>query len=140
MIQNPFDVLIEENRREIIQILESTKKGIHSGSVSVKDSGKSSSQIDETLSLLTGFIEKISTFHKLKNDIEDKLSVFDNEQLRQKESILSKHENDKSILESKITSAEKELSDTTELIPKWIKSLESTLNEISAVQYIIRAG
>ena len=139
LIQNPFDVLIEENRRDIIQILESTKKGIQSGSVSVKDSNKSSLQIDETLSLLVGFIEKISTFHKSKNDIESKLSVFDNEQLRQKESLLSKYENDKSLLESKIKSAEKELVETTELIPKWIKSLESALNEISAVQYIIRA-
>ena len=139
LIQSPFDVLIEENRRDIIQILESTKKGIQSGSVSVKDSNKSSLQIDETLSLLVGFIEKISTFHKSKNDIESKLSVFDNEQLRQKESLLSKHENDKLVLESKIKSAEKELVETTELIPKWIKSLESALNEISAVQYIIRA-
>ena len=139
LIQNPFDVLIEENRRDIIQILESTKKGIQSGSVSVKDSNKSSLQIDETLSLLVGFIEKISTFHKSKNDIESKLSVFDNEQLRQKESLLSKHENDKLVLESKIKSAEKELVEITELIPKWIKSLESALNEISAVQYIIRA-
>ena len=139
LIQSPFDVLIEENRRDIIQILESTKKGVQSGSVSVKDSNKSSLQIDETLSLLVGFIEKISTYHKSKNDIESKLSVFDNEQLRQKESLLSKHENDKLVLESKIKSAEKELVETTELIPKWIKSLESALNEISAVQYIIRA-
>ena len=139
LIQNPFDVLIEENRRDIIQILESTKKGIQSGSVSVKDSNKSLLQIDETLSLLVGFIEKISTYHKSKNDIESKLSVFDNEQLRQKESLLSKHENDKLVLESKIKSAEKELVETTELIPKWIKSIESALNEISAVQYIIRA-
>ena len=139
LIQNPFDVLIEENSRDIIQILESTKKGIQSGSVSVKDSNKSSLQIDETLSLLVGFIEKISIFHKSKNDIESKLSVFDNELLRQKESLLSKYENDKSLLESKIKSAEKELVETTELIPKWIKSIESVLNEISAVQYIIRA-
>ena len=139
LIKNPYDILIEENKRDIIQILESTKKGIQSGSVSVKDSNKSLLQIDETLSLLGSFIEKISAFHKSKNDIENKLSIFDNEQLRQKESILSKYENDKSVLESKIISAEKELADTTELIPKWVKSLESTLNEISAVQYIIRA-
>ena len=138
LIARPYDVLIDTNRQDIIQILESTKKGVQSGSVSVKDSSKSLSQIDETLSLLSGFIEKISSFHKSKNDIENKLSVFDNEQLRQKESILVKHENDKLILESKIKSAEKELADTTELIPKWIKSLESTLNEISAVQYIIK--
>ena len=139
LIENPYDVLIEANRQDIIKILESTKKGIQSGSVSVKDSDKSLLQIDETLSLLTGFIEKISSFHESKNDIESALSVFDHEQLQQKESILSKHENDKSILESKIKSEEKELTDTTELIPKWIKSLESTLNKISAVQYIIRA-
>ena len=139
LIENPYDVLTETNRKDIVQILESTKKGVQSGSVSVKDSSKSLSQIDDTLSLLSEFIEKISTFHKSKNDIESKLSAFDNGQLRQKESILSKHENDKSILESKIKSAEKELVDTTELIPKWLKSLESTLNEISAVQYIIKA-
>ncbi len=138
LIARPYDVLIDTNRQDIIQILESTKKGVQSGSVSVKDSSKSLSQLDETLSLLSGFIEKISSFHKSKNDIESKLSVFDNEQLRQKESILVKHENDKLVLESKIKSAEKELADTTELIPKWIKSLESTLNEISAVQYIIK--
>ena len=138
LIARPYDVLIDTNRQDIIQILESTKRGVQSGSVSVKDSSKSLSQIDETLSLLSGFIEKISSFHKSKNDIENKLSVFDNEQLRQKESILIKHENDKLVLESKIKSAEKELADTTELIPKWIKSLESTLNEISAVQYIIK--
>ena len=138
LIARPYDVLIDTNRQDIIQILESTKKGVQSGSVSVKDSSKSLSQLDETLSLLSGVIEKISSFHKSKNDIESKLSVFDNEQLRQKESVLVKHENDKSVLESKIKSAEKELADTTELIPKWIKSLESTLNEISAVQYIIK--
>ena len=138
LIENPYNVLIETNRKDIVQILESTKKGIQSGSVSVKDSSKSLLQIDDTLSLLSKFIERISTFQKSKNDIESKLLVFDNKQLQQKESVLGKHENDKSILESKIKSAEKELVNTTELIPKWIKSLELTLNEISAVQYIIR--
>jgi len=41
-------------------------------------------------------------------------------------------------LESKISSIEKELKDTTNIIPKFVKSIESILNEISAVQYIIR--
>jgi len=39
---------------------------------------------------------------------------------------------------SKIKSIEKELKDTTEIIPKFVKSVESILNEISAVQYVIR--
>ena len=139
LIARPYDVLIDANRKDIIQILESTKNGVQSGSVSVKDSNKSLSQIDETLSLLSSFIEKISGFHRSKDDIEHKLSVFDSEQLRQKESILHKHEDNKSNLESKIKSTEKELVDTTELIPKWLKLLESVLNQISAVQYTIRS-
>ena len=139
LIANPYDMLIDSNKRDIIQILESTKNGIQSGSVSVKDSSKSSSQIDDTLSLLSSFIDKISTFNQSKNNIESKLSSFDRKQLQQKESILNKHENDVSVLESKIRSAEKELISITEFIPKWIKSLESILNQISAVQYTVRS-
>ena len=124
--------------RDITQILESTKKGIQSGSVSVKDSTKSLSQIDETLSLLSRFIEKISIFHQSKKDIESKLSVYDNEQLLQKESTLSKYENNKSVLESKIITTDNQLKETTEFIPKCVESIESSLNEISAIQYSIR--
>jgi hypothetical protein len=42
-------------------------------------------------------------------------------------------------LETKIELIENELKNTTELIPKHIKSLESILNQISAVQYTIRS-
>jgi len=131
-------VLVDSNKQDIIQILESTRKGIQSGSVSVKDTDKSLLQIDETLSFIPGFIEKISVFNRSKNDIESKLLGFNNDQLRQKESALSMHKKDKSTLESKNRSIEKELKDTTEIIPKFVKSVESILNEISAVQYIIR--
>jgi hypothetical protein len=41
--------------------------------------------------------------------------------------------------ETKIESRENELRNTTELIPKRVKSLESILNQISAVQYTIRS-
>jgi len=131
-------VLVDSNKQDIIQILESTRKGIQSGSVSVKDTDKSLLQIDEILSLIPGFIEKISVFNRSKSDIESKLLGFNNDQLRQKESALSMHKNDKSSLESKISSIEKELKDTTDIIPKFVKSIESILNEISAVQYIVR--
>ena len=70
--------------------------------------------------------------------MESKLLTFNNNQLGQKESAHSKHKNDKSILESKIKLTENELTDTTEFIPKCVKSIESILNQISAVQYTIR--
>ena len=139
LIENPYDVLIDSNRQDIVQILKSTRMGIQSGSVSVKDVEKSLLQIDELHSLLPAFIEKISDFNRSKSDIENKLLAFNNEQLRQKESSLNTHQYDKSTLESKIRSAEKELTNTIEFIPKSIKSVESILNQISAVQYIIKA-
>ena len=139
LIENPYDVLIDSNSQDIVQILKSTRMGIQSGSVSVKDVEKSLLQIDEIHSLLPAFIEKISDFNRSKSDIENKLLAFNNEQLRQKESSLNTHQYDKSTLESKIRSAEKELTNTIEFIPKSIKSVESILNQISAVQYIIRA-
>ena len=138
LIENPYDVLIDSNRQDVVQILESTRNGVQSGSVSVKDVDKSLSQIDEILSLLPGLIEKISVFNRSKSDIESQLLGFNNEELGHKESTLGKHKNDKSSLESKIRSTEKELTDTIEFIPKSIKSVESILNQISAVQYTIR--
>jgi len=137
LIANPYDVLIDANKQDIVQILESTQKGIRSGSVSVKDTDKSLSQIDDTLSLLTTFIEKINAISNSKNDIESKLSVFNTGQLRQKESTLNIHKNDKTTLESKVKSTEKELNDAIEFIPKQIQFVESVLNQISAVQYMI---
>jgi predicted nucleic acid-binding Zn-ribbon protein len=139
LIANPYNELIDSNKRDIIQILESTRKGVQSGSVSVKDTDKSLAQIDETLSFIDTFIEKIASFNIFKNDIENKLLVFSSEELRQKESQLTRHQNDKSALETKIESRENELRNTTELIPKHVKSLESILNQISAVQYTIRS-
>ena len=139
LIANPYDVLVDSNKQDIIKILESTRNAVQSGSVSVKDTDKSLSQIDETLSLLATFIQKIEVFNRSKDDIESKLSVLNNEHLNQKESALNIHQNDKSTLESKIKSLENELNDVVEHIPKYIKSVESILNQISAVQYSIRA-
>jgi len=139
LIANPYNELVDSNKRDILQILESTRKGIQSGSVSVKDTDKSIAQIDETFSFIDTFIEKITSFNISKNDIEDKLSIFSNKELRQKESQLTRDQNDKLALETKIESRENELQNTTELIPKHVKSLESILNQISAVQYTIRS-
>ena len=139
LIDNPYDVLIDVNKQGIVQILESTQKGIQSGSVSVKDTDKSLSQIRETLSLLTTFIGKISSFNDTKNDIENKLSAFNTEELIQKESSFNRHKIDKSALESKSKTIEIEMENTIKLVPKHVKSVESVLNQISAVQYTIRS-
>jgi len=138
LIENPYDVLTVTNKPDLMQILEATRNGVQSGSISVKDVTKSLSQINETLSRLDTFIEEISTFNKSKNDLERKLSVFNVEKLKQKEYTLSRHQNEKSTLEAKIKTFENEITEIIESIPKHIKSTESMLNNISGVQYSIR--
>jgi hypothetical protein len=66
------------------------------------------------------------------------LSNFDDEQLRLEESNLARSQRDKLGAESKIKLLDSEITKTVESIPRYIKSIESILNQISAVQYKIK--
>ena len=66
------------------------------------------------------------------------MSNFDNEQLRLEESNLARNQRDKLGDESKIKLLENEITKTVESIPRYAKSIESILNQISAVQYKIK--
>ena len=138
LIENPYRVLSNTNKQDVIRILESVRKSVQSGSVSVKDINKSISQIDETFSKLDGFIKQIFMYSQKKNNVENELTVFNNKQLESKESDLAKRHNFKLDAESKIKSSDEEFKFTTELIPKLVNNIESILNKISAVQYRIK--
>ena len=138
LIENPYEVITTSNKPDLVRILESVRRSVQSGSVSVKDIVKSVSQIDVLLTKFDAIIEKISTFDKSKNDLESKLSIFNVEKLTQAENILTGHQNEKSDIEAKIKTLENEITDLIESLPKHIKSIQSKLNEISAVQYSIK--
>ncbi len=138
LIKNPYRVLSNTNKQDVIRIFESVRKSVQSGSVSVKDINKSISQIDETFSKLDGFIKQIFMYNQKKNNVENELTVFNNKQLESKESDLAKRHNFKLDAESKIKSSDEEFKFTTELIPKLVNNIESILNKISAVQYRIK--
>ena len=138
LIENPYDVLSASNKPDLVRILESVRRSVQSGSVSVKDIVKSVSQIDVLLTKLDTIIKEISAFGESKNDLESKLSIFNVEKLTQAENILTGHQNEKSDIEAKIKTLENEITDLIESLPKHIKSIQSKLNEISAVQYSIK--
>ena len=138
LIENPYDVLSASNKPDLVRILESVRRAVQSGSVSVKDVVKSVSQIDVLLTKLDTIIKEISAFGESKNDLESKLSIFNVEKLTQAENILTGHQNEKSDIEAKIKTLENEINDLIESLPKHIKSIQSKLNEISAVQYSIK--
>jgi len=138
LIENPYDVLTANNKPDLLQILESVRKGVQSNAISVKDTAKAVTQIDEILTEFDTIIEKISTFEKSKNDLENKLSIFNVEKLSQAEKILTNHRNEQSEIEAKMKTFENEITNLIESLPKHIKSIQSKLNKISAVQYSIK--
>ena len=137
LIENPYEVITAGNKPDLIQILESVRKAVQSNSISVKDINKSVSQIDELLTRFDTIIEEITNFEKSKDDLESNLSIFNVEKLTHAENILARHKNEKSDIEAKIKALDNEITDLVESLPKHIKSIQSKLNEISAVQYSI---
>ncbi len=137
LLQNPFDVLIEENKSNIITILQSARKSVQSGSISVKDTEKSLSNIDETIEILDNFINRISGFNSKKQKLQNELKIFNISELEKKQSELSKAKSDQDDLENKIHTFANELSESKNKIPNIIKDIERRLREISSTKYTI---
>ena len=137
LLQNPFDVLTPENKANIITILQSARKGVQSGFVSVKDMEKSLIQIDETTEILDNFINWISEFNLKKQKLQSELKIFNISELEKKQSELSKAKSDQDDLENKIHIFENEISESKTKIPNIIKDIEGRLREISSTKYTI---
>jgi len=137
LINNPIDVLTDENKDEIIQILEAVIKNVKSESISVKNIEKSLNQLNQTISLVDEFIDKINKCGQSKIDAENRLSVFNYANLEKKELDLSKNKNNTSDIESELESFDLERDSIDESMSESIKSIQSTLNHISAVHYNI---
>ena len=138
LANNPFDTISKTSKQDITKILELVRNSVQSGAVSVKDINKSLLQIDEILGKLDSFLGKISEYNESKNNLENNLKNYDFENLRQNESKLRKHQDDKSKTESKIESLHVEADNVNESLPNQIKFIERSLNRISPVLYSIK--
>ena len=138
LANNPFDTISKTSKQDITKILELVRNSVQSGTVSVKDINKSLLQIDEILGKLDSFLGKISEYNESKNNLENNLKNYDFENLRQNESKLRKHQDDKSKTESKIESLYAEADNLNESLPNQIKFIETSLNNISPVIYSIK--
>ena len=138
LIGNPYDVLILGNKEDIIKILSSVRKGIEGGSISVKDSEKSLSSIDETIEMLDEFIKEKSEFIEKKDALQKELDSFNIGELKQKESLLSKTNGDKSDSESRIGRLEQKIEEIKKSLPQILMDVEIRLRRISATKYHVK--
>ncbi|MDB4850246.1 exonuclease SbcC, partial [Nitrosopumilus sp.] len=137
LVDNPFDALMPENFDSIIVILENIRKGISSGSISVKDTQKMLSQLTETEESLENFIKKVSdyndTFHSMKNDLTNlkpkNLTSLENDISKNNNFEIHSHEKSRIILS--------EINQINTQIPNIISKIEGKLQLFSNTKYNI---
>ncbi len=137
LIEDPFEVLLSKNRDSIILILENVRKGITSGSISVKDTEKSFSQITETEEALDGFIKQVTVFVDKRQNIQDQMIVLESDELSDLTSDLKNALSNKENSELKIKTFQDEINESHSNIPKLISDIEVKLRKFSNTVYTI---
>lgn len=137
LVAEPFDVLTLNTKDSVIVILENVRKGISSGSISVKDVDKTSAQITETEESLDGFVKQVSDYHQKYQKMEQDLNSLLPKDLLSLESEFSKNTslNDESQLKSETFQGEIDEIDLK--IPKLISEIESKLRKFSNTPYTV---
>ena len=137
LINDPFSALTLKNEDSIIVIFENVKKGITSGSISVKDNEKTMSNIAETEEILGRYIKKINLFTEQKNDIQNQLSIFDKSELSNLEKDLEKNQSNQKDCEFRLSSLRKEIDENHASIPELVMKIEKKLKKFSKTDYHI---
>jgi hypothetical protein len=137
LVDDPFDALISANSDTIIVILENIRKGISSGSISVKDTEKTLSQLTETEESLDGFIQKISDYTDIFNSMKNDLDILKPENLTSLENEFSKTDNFENDAQLKSKTILSEINEINSKIPQLISTIEDKLQLFSNTTYSI---
>jgi len=137
LVDDPFDALISANSDTIILILENIRKGISSGSISVKDTEKTLSQLTETEESLDGFIQKISDYTDIFSSMKNDLDILKPENLTSLENEFSKTDNFENDAQLKSKTILSEINEINSNIPELISKIEDKLQLFSNTKYTI---
>ena len=137
LIKEPIEVLVPQNKDSVILILENVRKGISSGSISVKDVDKSLSYITETEETLDRFVKQISEYlekhDKMKNDLN---SLYPDE-LVSLEQELAKNTSFKEDSQLKSETFQGEINEIDSKIPQLVSEIEKKLRQFSNTKYTV---
>ena len=137
LVDDPFTALIPANFDHIIVILENIRKGISSGSISVKDADKTLSQLTETEESLNGFIKKISEYSNTFNSMNTELNTLKPENLTFLENNFSKNTTSQNDLKLKSDTLLSEIDEINSNIPQIMSRIEDKLQFFSNTRYVI---
>ncbi|MDH3779489.1 MAG: exonuclease SbcC [Nitrosopumilus sp.] len=137
LVAEPFNVLTAQNKDSIIVILENVRKGVSSGSISVKDSDKTFSQITEIEESLDVFIKQISEYHEKYEQMQNDLNSLIPSDMISLEEKLAKITSLKDESQSKSKTYQDEIDEIDSKIPKLVSEIEEKLRKFSNTRYTI---
>ena len=137
LVAEPFDVLTSDNKDSIIIILENVRKGILSGSISVKDVDKTSSQITEIEESLDDFVKQVSNYHEKFKEMKKDMSSLMPDNLVSLEDDLEKNTLSIDDFRLKSETFQDEIDEIDSKIPELISGIEQTLRRFSNTRYTI---
>jgi predicted nucleic acid-binding Zn-ribbon protein len=137
LVKNPIDVLVSQNKDSIIVILENVRKGISSGSISVKDTDKSLIQITETVESLDMFVTRVSEYSKKYKSMSDELDSLKSTELISLENKLSKNLSFRDDSKLRSETIETELDEIKSKIPQLVSEIETKLRQFSNTKYTV---
>ncbi len=137
LVDNPIDALIPENLDSIVLILENIRKAVSSGSISVKDTQKTLTQLTETEESLDGFIQKVSEYSTVFNSMQQEVENLKPENLTSTENELSKTNDFENDANKKSKTILSEIDEIESQIPALISNIENKLQIFSSTRYTI---
>ena len=137
LVENPFAVLLPQNKDHIIVILENVRKGITSGSISVKDVDKTLSHITETEEILDDFINQVSNYFETSQNKQNALNSLMPDELVSLENDHSKNISLKDDLYLKSETLQGDIDDAETKIPLLISEIEKKLRDFSNTKYTV---
>lgn len=137
LIKEPFEVLIPQNKDSIILILENVRKGISSGSISVKDIDKSLSYITETEETLDNFVTQILEYLEKHEKMKNDLNSLNPDELVSLEQELTKNTSFKEDLQLKSETFQGEINEIDSKIPQLVSEIEKKLRQFSNTKYTV---
>ena len=137
LVDDPIQILIPENTNSVIILLQIVRKGVESGSVSVKDVPKSLTQIDATTEMLASFSSKVLNVNieieKITNLVDESCPV----DLAPAISELKSLELDYQHLQDRLVTMKQERYNLQEQYDKTFISIGTYLNKISPINYTL---
>lgn len=137
LVNYPLKVLIPKNKDSIITILENVRKGIVSGSISVKDKDKSMLHITEVEESLDGIISQVLEYTKKYQSLQNELESYDLKELNSFILDFGKNKDLMKELELKLEMFQGEVDEYSVKIPKIISDTQIKVRNYTNTKYII---